>query len=303
MPETIAYSTEARNALDQFLSFWPLMSREHQRRKVDRAAEYLMLKQGVSEVSREIIISALGLSHPSFETFILALKDPGSIQSVVSSQQAVDTDNPIVKVTRWSTPPVPIERPVRDVFALMTGPRVGGNTDTILDAVLDGMRECGCSVEKAYFSKLKITPCTGCLKCQDEQPDTRCAIVDDMTPIYTRLLECDAFLLGFPVYSARESCQTTVFFDRLKALSNPWKPLKPEPKKGALVSTWGWPSDYLYSDVIHTIAFLLRHFGVETAEVVTGCGFWGAYYTKGSAGLDKKGIEQARAAGRQLAGS
>jgi hypothetical protein len=91
-----------------------------------------------------------------------------------------------------------------------------------------------------------------------------------------------------------------VFFDRLKALSNPWVPKKPEPKKGALVATWGWPTTYLYQDVVHNTAFNLRHFGVETSEIVTGCGFWGAYYKRGSAALDKKGMEQARAAGRAL---
>ena len=51
---------------------------------------------------------------------------------------------------------------------------------------------------------------------------------------------------------------------------------------------------------MHNIAFLIRHFGVETAEVVTGCGFWGAYYEKGTARLDRKGLEAARAAGRAL---
>ena len=36
------------------------------------------------------------------------------------------------------------------------------------------------------------------------------------------------------------------------------------------------------------------------AEVVTGCGFWEAYYKKGTAKLDTKGMEQAREAGKAL---
>jgi len=300
MKTTLTYSNDARIALERFLEFWPLVSRARQQEKIDCAAEAHLRRQCAQEVNRDILISALLDSHPSFETFTLALRDPVRIQAVVTAQQNIDTRNPLGRVIRWDAPVVPINRPVRDVFALLTGPRINGNTDCILEAVLDGMRECGCNVEKACFSRLKITPCTGCLKCQDEKPETYCAVRDDMVPIYKRLLECDAFVLGFPIYSARESAQTTVFFDRLKALSNPWVPFKPEPKKGALVSTWGWPSAYLYRDVVHTIAFLIRHFGVETAEVVTGSGFWGSYYEKGSAKLDTHGMEQARAAGRAL---
>ena len=176
----------------------------------------------------------------------------------------------------------------------------GGNTDAVMDAVLEGVTEHGCTVEKFYFSKLSIAPCTGCLKCQDESPETLCAIKDDMIHLYKGLLESDAFILGFPIYSGRESCHTTVFFDRLKALSNPATQKKYTPKKGLLVATWGWPSERLYENVVHTIAFLIRHFGVEVAEVVTGCGFWGAYYQRGTALLDKDGMAAARAAGKAL---
>jgi len=297
----IAYEQEVEKLLEQFLSFWPLMARADHEEKIKCAVEYQLFRSNQQVVTKELLLKAIEAAFPSFETFILALKDPARMGAVAASQQSINRDNPVVKVSRWDLPDVPIQRPVRDVFALLAGPRIGGNTDCIVDAVLEGAKEQGCSIEKQCFSKLKITPCTGCLKCQDERPDTLCAIKDDMTPIYKRLLECDAFVLGFPIYSARESCHTTIFFDRLKALSNPWEPKKPEPKKGALISTWGWPSDYLYKDVVNNIAFLLRHFGVETSEVVTGGGFWGAYYEKGTANLDSAGMEQARAAGRALA--
>jgi multimeric flavodoxin WrbA len=300
MTADIQYTDDAQNALDQFLSFWPLVSRKRQLEKIEVALLAQLHQRETCDVNREILINALQDSHSSFETFISMLRDPAGIQAVMQSQKEIDTGNPVCTVTRWDLPKVPGNHPVKDVFALLAGPRTGGNTDAIMDAVLDGCRGNGCTVEKMSFGKLKITPCTGCLKCQDEQPKTYCAINDDMVPIYKRLLECDAFVLGYPVYTARESSQSTVFFDRLKALSNPWVPKKPEPKKGALVATWGWPTTYLYQDVVHNTAFNLRHFGVEIAEIVTGCGFWGAYYKRGSAALDKEGMEQARAAGRAL---
>jgi len=300
MKKPVPYTDDALKALKYFLSFWPLISRARQQEKIEIAVNALLHRRGAKNVDRDILLSALQDSHPSFETFITGLRDPAGIQAVIASQQAIDEEHPLIRIQRWELPEVSLHRPVQDVFALLAGPRINGNTDCILDSVLGGMSECGCTVEKAYFSKLDISPCKGCLACQAEHPPTTCAQKDDMLRIYTRLQECDAFVLGFPIYSARESSHTTIFFDRLKALSNPWKPKKPEPKKGIIVSTWGWPTDDLYQDVIHNIAFLIRHFGVETAEVITGCGFWGAYYKAGTARLDTQGMEQARSAGRDL---
>ncbi len=300
MASEIQYTEDAQNALEQFLSFWPLVSMKRQRKKIEVAVQAQLQQNNQINVNREILINALQDSHSSFETFISALRDPASIQAVMKSQEHIDKDNPVCSVKRWKLPESPLNKPIKDVFALLAGPRIGGNTDVIMDALLDGCRDGGCKIVKMNFSKLKISPCTGCLKCQDEQPETLCAIQDDMVPIYKLLLECDAFVLGYPIYTARESSQATVFFDRLKALSNPWVPKKPEPKKGAIVATWGWPTTYLYQDVVHNTAFNLRHFGVETSEIVTGCGFWGAYYKRGSVALDKKGLKQARAAGRAL---
>ena len=44
----------------------------------------------------------------------------------------------------------------------------------------------------------------------------------------------------------------------------------------------------------------MRLFGVHMAEIVTGCGFWEAYYKKGTARLDIQGMEQAKEAGGAL---
>jgi hypothetical protein len=71
-------------------------------------------------------------------------------------------------------------------------------------------------------------------------------------------------------------------------------------RKGALVVTWGWPTEDSYEHVVENAVFVLRLFGVHMAEVVTGCGFWEAYYKKGTAKLDTKGMDQAREAGRAL---
>jgi multimeric flavodoxin WrbA len=282
------------------LAFWPAVSRPFHKKNVLNAVYGCLETSQATEVTPDTVLEAIRNHYPTFETLILSLKDPGKIAAMMGALEKGDPDHPLVKVSRWDLPQVTIQREVKHVCALLASPRIGGNTDVIMDAVLEGVAETGCTVEKLCFAKLSIAPCTGCLKCQDEKPDTFCAIKDDMIPLYKGLLESDAFILGFPIYGGRESAQTAIFFDRLKALSNPAEQKKFAPKKGLLVTSWGWPSDFLYESVVHNTAFLLRHFGVEVAEVVTGSGFWGSYYKRGTALLDQDGMAAAKTAGRAL---
>lgn len=299
----IKFSDEAKETMEQLLALWPIATRASYEKKMRKAAAFHFLQSGADQITRELLLEAIEEEFPkSFEPIILRFKDPKALSALAASQKKVDEKNPAIKVRRWDLPKVTIGRPVHDVLAMMAGPRKGGSTDCIMDALLEGVNACGCSVEKLYFSDLKISPCNGCLACEHKELETFCAIKDDMTQIYHRFLACDAFVIGFPIYTARECAQAATFFDRLKALRSPghYKKLA-KMRKGALVVTWGWPSGDSYDHVVESAAFVLKLFGAETAEVVTGAGFWEAYYKKGLAKLDEDGLAQARIAGKELA--
>ncbi len=301
----LVFTEEAQAALDGFLSSWPVVTRHSYEQKLMKTLDYFRLQGKARWVTKEILVAALEETFPSFELTVQRVKDQHAIAAIMDAQKKVNKKHPLVAIHRWALPAVSVMTPVHDVCALLAGPRPGGNTDCILDAVLDGVRAAGARVEKLLFSKLSIAPCNGCLACDKKELATFCAIKDDMTHLYRRLLACDAFIVGFPIYTARECSHVAIFFDRLKALGGPkqYPKVTQKLRKGALVATWGWPSAFLYKGVIENIAFLLRHFGVEVAEIVTGSGFWDAYYAKGSAHLDKKGLAQARAAGKALVSS
>jgi multimeric flavodoxin WrbA len=298
----LAFTKDARLALDVFLSSWPVVARSSVERQIMKTLDYYRLQGKARWVTKEILVAALEEAFPSFELTVQRVKEAQVIVDTMNAQKRVNKKNPLVKIMRWQFPAVSVTTPVQDVCALLAGPRIRGNTDCILDALLAGVRDCGVKVEKLLFPKLSIAPCNGCLACDKKELASFCAIKDDMIYLYRRLLECDAFILGFPIYTARECSQVAIFFDRLKALGGPKQYAKVTQKlrKGAIVATWGWPSDFLYKGVVENTAFLLRHFGIEVAEIVTGSGFWDAYYAKGSALLDKKGMAQARAAGKAL---
>ena len=44
------------------------------------------------------------------------------------------------------------------------------------------------SVEKVSFCDKNLSPCTGCLGCQNKDLETHCVIKDDMPYIYKRFL-------------------------------------------------------------------------------------------------------------------
>jgi len=302
--EEMIFADDVRETMDQFLGVIPDATRASYRSRLMRGIEYQALKKGVTLVSRDMFIEAMEGTFPkSFDPLIRRFKDPQGLSEMVSRQKAVDRANPLVKVKRWELPPVAaLDRPVKKVLALLAGPRKKGNTDCIMDALLKGCTDAGCAVEKHCMSDLTISPCIGCMACEAKPLDTFCAIKDDMTGLYRSFLDCDAFVMGFPIYTGRECAQAAVFFDRLKALRTRDHMGKlARKRKGALVVTWGWPTDDSYDHVVENAVFILKLFGIITAEIVTGSGFWEAYYGKGMAELDKEGMAQASEAGHALA--
>lgn len=296
------FTAKGSEVLEKFLSFFPHISRSFHRARLLQAIEASAGDGITPEVSEDSVIRAFELLYPTFTTFTLAAKDPARLSATVAAQKTIDTANPLIHITRWSdVPAMAFPGKAEDVFAFMAGPRIGGNTDVIMDSVLAGAQAEGARVEKCCFSSFSIKPCTGCMACKRGKLETCCSIRDDMEHLYHRFQECDAFVLGFPIYSGRESSHLTVFLDRLFALSDPWGRKQPKKRRGLIVATWGWPSSEAYVPVVHNIAFILSHFGVETIEVVTGSGFWDACYGKGTASLVPEKIEAAKNAGRALA--
>jgi multimeric flavodoxin WrbA len=294
------FTKDAQEALNSFLAPHPLITHPHHKRKIAGSVEHYLLKEKAQEVTKDMLVKALEDCYPQNEPSTLRLKDPEKMMGAIKQQQAVDKDNPMVKISCWPVPEAKIAPPAQDVFAFYGGSRKGGNTDCIMDAVLEGARTGGARVEKVCFCDKILSPCTGCLGCQNKDLETHCVIKDDMPYIYKRFLECDAFVFGFPVYTGRESAQAAIFCDRLKALTDPWRKTKFKQRRGLMVATWGWPSDSIYEGLVSQMSTILFMFGVEVISVVTGSGFWDAYYQKGTAQLDQEGMEKAREAGRGL---
>ena len=100
------------------------------------------------------------------------------------------------------------------VLGIWGSPRVGGNTEVLLDALLHGARESGGEVEKVELRKLKISPCLEIYKCLETG---ECPIKDDMRDLYPKLLAADAVILASPIFFYGVTAQAKAMIDRTQA--------------------------------------------------------------------------------------
>jgi multimeric flavodoxin WrbA len=53
------------------------------------------------------------------------------------------------------------------ILGIMGSPRIGGNSDILLDDALAGAKDAGAQVEKIILDKKKISGCKDCKKCNE----------------------------------------------------------------------------------------------------------------------------------------
>ena len=149
--------------------------------------------------------------------------------------------------------------------------------------------------------------CIGCRKCKEPGYEKICVINDDMSQVYQKIIDADALIIGFPIYTGRECAQLSTFFDRWDGYERYMLTscLKPG-RKAMVIGTWGYPCIDTYDHVIENIISILNLHKVETVEALSACGFEGMLHGldsghKGVIARHPKELKKAYAAGLALA--
>lgn len=106
--------------------------------------------------------------------------------------------------------------------AVNGSPRKGGNTETMLEKVLEPLKAAGWETELIQVGGKNIRGCLACFKCF-ENKDLRCSAKNDIfNDCMEKLLEADAVILGSPTYFTDVSSEMKALLDRagLVALAN-----------------------------------------------------------------------------------
>ena len=123
------------------------------------------------------------------------------------------------------------------VIGISGSPRKG-NTEWMLNRLLERITENGAEAELVLLRKIDIKLCRGCLSCEEGGKNRKgvCKIQDDMNAIYPKLLKTDCIVFATPAYFELVSGLLKNFMDRTVAV---WPRLEGKSVAGIAVAEEG----------------------------------------------------------------
>ena len=105
----------------------------------------------------------------------------------------------------------------KTVLAFNGSPRKKWNTATLLEKALEGAASQGAKTEFIHLYDLNFKGCISCFSCKTRGGYSygRCAVKDDLAPIFKKIEEADALILGSPIYFGTVSGVMRSFMERL----------------------------------------------------------------------------------------
>jgi len=186
------------------------------------------------------------------------------------------------------------------VLCIYGSPRIRGNTDRLMDAFAAGVEQAGGVAQRVYLRNLTISPCREIYACKNEG---RCALQDDMQPLYEDLRDVHAVALASPVMFYGVSAHAKAFIDRCQAL---WciKYLRKEAvnrtplreRKGVFLSVGGSKGQRIFEGPLLTFRYFLDTLDAKPWKALT----FRQIDEKGDIDSHPTALEEARALGAEL---
>ncbi len=152
-------------------------------------------------------------------------------------------------------------------------PRKGGNTETVLNAFVEGAKEAGAEVTVIRLVEIDHKNCKGCNSCHKNGV---CVIKDDLTPVFDQMLQSDILVLASPIYSMSVTAEMKSFIDRgqflwaqkfiRKTLVFDADHLKKH--KGVFLGTSGQDLPYIFDSAFPVVRAFFNDSGFSYAENV-----------------------------------
>ncbi len=103
------------------------------------------------------------------------------------------------------------------ILALQASPRKKGNTNRVLDEIIESAEDNGHEVIKYYLEKLDISPCRGCEICAKGKD---CRYNDDGAEIINQFAEDASVILASHIYFGQMTAQAKTIVDRFYSIFN-----------------------------------------------------------------------------------
>lgn len=101
------------------------------------------------------------------------------------------------------------------ILGISGSPRIGGNTDILMEKALEGARAAGGKTKKMILNDLDLSPCQE-IEYEEVNENGYSIIHDDIHLIYQAIQECHALILASPIFFGSISAQTKIMIDRFQ---------------------------------------------------------------------------------------
>jgi multimeric flavodoxin WrbA len=185
------------------------------------------------------------------------------------------------------------------IIAFNGSPRLGGNTEILLNEAIKPLREAGHNVNIFKLNSMNIKPCQDCGGCVETGI---CIHTDDMSTIYDAVREAERIILASPIFFYSLSAQSKIMIDRCQSfwcakyrLKKPI-PAGPRGRKGLLLLVGGMKKEDGRLSAEAVAKSFFRTLSVSEYETL----FFGGVDAKGDAGKHPTAVKEVREAALRL---
>jgi multimeric flavodoxin WrbA len=159
------------------------------------------------------------------------------------------------------------------VLAFAGSPRRGGNSETLLDWVLDAMKKVGdVEIEKVPLTEANVNPCRGCNACEVLN---KCVQRDGMDILHDKIIEADCIVLAAPIFCMGICAQAKALIDRFQVFRSRKYVLKlpivpPERKGkrlGVFLSTAGQDWDHVFDGAVPSVKCFFHVIEIRDSDI------------------------------------
>jgi multimeric flavodoxin WrbA len=166
------------------------------------------------------------------------------------------------------------------MIAINGSPRKKWNTARLLEKALEGAASLGAETELIHLYDLNYKGCISCFACKTRGHKSygKCAVQDDLTPIFKKIEGVKALILGSPVYFGSTTGEMRSFLERLLfpylMYTEPPQTLFPSKINTGFIYTmnvpeqvmmeWGYVQDFNRTEMVLQLMF-------GASETLTSC--------------------------------
>lgn len=181
------------------------------------------------------------------------------------------------------------------VIGIVGSPRKNGNTNILVQQVLEGAAEAGAETRTFILNEMNYSGCQGCDYCKSHD---KCRLEDDLVELFEELASADGVVFGSPIYFGQFTGQMRLFIDRCYSLGNvDFSCRLPAGKKAIIIGTQGAPDPEYFKGVYEEFKGQISNFmRMDVKDTIIGIG----YHVPGEVTADSELMERAKNTGFNL---